>query len=92
MLLLLLRLKKPVRVLQVRQDRQATLEQPGNVDRMALMVTEELLDQLDLVAQWVSLDHRDLLLQDRLESPDRRDLLEFRDHPVCRVARAQQVM
>ena len=79
-------LKKPVRVLQVRQDRQATLEQPGNVDRMALMVMEDPLEHLDLVVQWVRLDHRDLLLQDRLEPPDRRDLLEFRDHGVYRVA------
>ena len=79
-------------MLQVRQDRQATLEQPGNVEQMALMVIQDLLDQLDLVVQWVRLDHRDLLLQDRLEPPDRRDLLEFRDHAVYRVAWAQQVM
>ena len=79
-------------MLQGHQDRQVTPEQPANVDHVAFLVLTDVLDTMDLVVQWVRLDHRDLLLQDRLESLDGRDLLELRDHPVCRVAGDYQVI
>ena len=79
-------------MLQGHQDRQVTPEQPANVDHVALLVLMDVLDTLDLLVQWVRLDHRDLLLQDCLESLDGRDLLELRDHPVCRVARDYEVI